>query len=387
MNPAELSALMSLLKQPTAPFREMHVAAWARGRLDAAGVPWYEDPAGNLLVGVKDRAAYRALIRARDSEPVRVFIAHMDHPGFHGVRWIGPDRLHVKWFGGAPVRHLAGARVWLADAQGTALHGRFKAVALDPGGRMILHGEVQVDLHDVKRPQATSLFGGFGFRAPVWRSGRRLYTKAADDLVGVYAIVATAQRLFARKRRPVPFLGLLTRAEEVGFVGAIAHLELGWLDEARRPLMAVSLEASRTLPGALVGKGPIVRLGDRRTVFDAGGTQLLSTLAEGLLPGAHQRRIMDGGACEATAAISYGLPAIGMSVPLGNYHNQGFEGGPDCRRAQGPAPEFVHLDDIDGMLTLCRGLMRARLPWPQPFKAQRARLRSLLKTYQSLLVV
>ena len=97
----------------------------------------------------------------------------------------------------------------------------------------------------------------------------------------------------------VPFIGLLTRGEEVGFVGAVKHFESAYLAKARRPLMVVSLEASRTLTGAIIGKGPVVRLGDRRTVFDAGGLQVLSQLAERLLPKAHQRRIMDGGACEA----------------------------------------------------------------------------------------
>ncbi len=73
-------------------------------------------------------------------------------------------------------------------------------------------------------------------------------------------------------------------------------------------MVGVSLEASRTLPGAVVGKGPVVRLGDRRTVFDAGALKVLSELAERVLPGGHQRRIMEGGVCEATAATVYGLP-------------------------------------------------------------------------------
>jgi endoglucanase len=175
---------------------------------------------------------------------------------------------------------------------------------------------------------------------------------------------------------------LLTRGEEVGFVGAIAHFDLGWLERARRPIVAISLETSRTLPNALIGKGPVVRLGDRRTVFDPGCLQILMEVAEQELPGKHQRRVMDGGACEATAAIAWGLPAIGISVPLGNYHNQGLEGGPDCSGPDGPAPEFVHLDDIDGLLLLCRGLMQPGLAWAEPWKKLRARLRKNYHCYQ-----
>ena len=94
---------------------------------------------------------------------------------------------------------------------------------------------------------------------------------------------------------------------------------------------------------------------------------------------------MDGGACEAMVATAYGLPPIGISLPLGNYHNEGFEGEPDCRAARGPAPEFVHLDDIEGMLKLCRALMQSGLPWNQPWKIQRRLMRKRLQEYRVLL--
>ena len=178
---------------------------------------------------------------------------------------------------------------------------------------------------------------------------------------------------------------MLTRAEEVGFVGAIGHFELGLLQQARRPVVCVSLEASRTLPGAIIGKGPIVRLGDRRTVFDSSGSHVLSTLAQKILPGKYQRRIMDGGSCEGTAATAYGLPVIAMSVPLGNYHNEGFEGGQQCNHKGGPAPEFIHLDDLSGQLKLCHGLMRKDLPWSEPWKPVKSRLQKNFKAYKKLL--
>lgn len=49
--------------------------------------------------------------------------------------------------------------------------------------------------------------------------------------------------------------------------------------------------------------------------------EVLTEIAQRTLPRRHQRRIMDGGACEAMAATVFGIPAIGLSVPLGNYHN------------------------------------------------------------------
>ena len=388
MNARRYRLLTELLEQPTAPFREEHIVTMVRHVLERAHVPFFCDPVGNIIIGCGSRAEYRRLIRAKSKEPLRVFMAHMDHPGFHGARWVSNARLKVKWHGGSPAKHLAGSRVWLATSEDYWAEGKLGRVQLLKSKRAINTAEVHV-IGPVKtpRPKPNALYGGFMFRAPVWRAGKKLFTKAADDLIGVFAVVSTALDLHVKNRgkKMQPFLGLLTRAEDVGFLGAIGHFELDWLARARRPVVCVSLETSRTLPGALVGHGPVVRLGDRRTVFHAGYLKVLADVARDTLPNNHQLRIMDGGTCEATAAIAFGLPAIGLSVPLGNYHNEGFEGGPGCRAPRGPAPEFVHLDDVAGMLTLCQALMRAGLAWNEPWKAQRRQMRKRLRDYRRLL--
>lgn len=390
MNPKHYELLISLLSQPTAPFREEHVSALAARVLADAGVPFFDDPLGNLVVGADSPKAYQRLLRTHSDDPLRVFIAHMDHPGFHGVRWLNPRVLTIKWHGGSPVKHLNGAQVWLADAEGEVGAGVLRNVTLNTLRYGIDTAEVHLatELFSDHRPAADELFGGFKFRKPVWKSGSLLYTKAADDLVGVFCIVATALEAFGKNttKTPPPFIGLLTRGEEVGFIGAIGHFELGWLQAAQRPLLCVSLEASRTLPGAIVGQGPVVRLGDRRTLFQSGGTHLLTELAEKILPKKYQRRVMDGGTCEGTAATAFGFPTIALTVPLGNYHNQGFEGGPDCRAAEGPAPEFVHLDDVEGQRKLCLALLRGHLDWADPWKKVRARLRKNYRAYRKFLL-
>lgn len=373
MNKRELSLLLDLLYQPTAPFREAHIAQLVTDTLRRARAPFFCDPAGNIVVGVASVAKYKRLLRIPNREPLRVFVAHMDHPGFHGVHWLSPNRLQVTWHGGAPVRGLENAKVWLADHNGYAALGRLKQPRLDKSRRRLVEAHVRIERTAwLARTPAHALFGGFRDYAPVWREGKLLYTKAADDLVGVFAVLRTALRVFSgKKKRRAPFVGLLTRAEEVGFIGMLAHLEQGWLARAKRSLVCVSLEASRTLPGADIGKGPVVRLGDRRTVFDPNYLRVLTEVAERVLPRRHQRRIMDGGTCEATAALAYGLPAIGISVPLGNYHNESFEG-----RTRGkPAPEYVHLQDVEGLLKLCEGLMRRGLPWDSPWEKTRSTLR------------
>lgn len=389
MNKFQEKLLYQLLSLPTAPFRESYIKTFATDLLARKHVPWFEDDVGNIIVGCDSPSRYRQLLNRNSKDPVRVFIAHMDHPGFHGVRWLSDTRLKIKWFGGSPVKYLRGADMWLATATQQGATGKLGKVHLADHGHSIDSAEVVVkrdSWSDIKRPAAKSVFGGFGFRKPVWTQGKKIYTRAADDLSGVFSILCTAISLYGGKdKKEKPFIGLLTRAEEVGFVGAIAHLEMGMLRKAKRPVVAISLEASRTLPGAQVGQGPVIRLGDHSTVFSHDYLQVLIQLARKTLPGKHQKRIMDGGACEATVTSAYGLPTVGISVPLGNYHNIGFEGGPDCRGKLGPAPEYIHLDDLHGELLLCRKLMGKNLGWDKPWVTIKKRLDLRLRTYKRYL--
>jgi len=380
----------SLLSQPTAPFREIHSRQTVLDELTSHGVPHFLDPIGNIVIGAESKADYLRLIRASGPEPIRIFIAHLDHPGFHGTTLRTAAELEFKWHGGSPVEHLIGAKVWLSDGTDWAGSGTLTEVKLAAHGKAIESGVIRLEAPHEGR--ADRLYGGFQFRAPIWREGELAYTQAADDLVGCYVIATLAKELLG-KRKPnprnaskrIPMLGLLTRAEEVGFIGAIGHFELGWWRQAKRPLLAVSLETSRQLPGAEIGKGPVVRLGDRATVFSNGPLRILIQLAEKVLPGKHQKRIMDGGTCEGTAATAYGIATIGISIPLGNYHNQSFEGGPDSRGPNGPAPEFVHVGDTAGMLTLCRGVMESKHGWDAPWKTRVIEFRAELKRYRPLL--
>ena len=389
MNKSKFSLLKQILSQDTAPFREDRVIALISALFDKAKVPYFIDPVGNVVVGVSSKQDYLKLIQKKSREPVRVFIAHMDHPGFHGVRWLSKNQLKIKWHGGSPVKHLNGAKVWLVSDNEKKINGTLSNTKIAKHGHSMDTAVVRVaaNAFGTSRPSARDLYGAFDFKAPVWTSGKRIYTRVADDLTGVFCIASLALDLYSGKNRArqTPFIGLLTRAEEVGFVGAMGHFELAWLKKASRKIVCVSLEASRTLPGAIIGKGPVVRLGDRRTVFDTNGSQVLSTLAQQLLPGRHQRRIMDGGSCEGTAATVYELPTIALSVPLGNYHNEGFEGGQDCKHPGGPAPEFVHLDDIEGELKLCHALMKNNLAWSNPWVAVKQRLVKNYNNYKRLL--
>ena len=378
--------LWELLSQPTAPYRESHVSNLVKQFLNKESIPFFEDPFSNIVVGVESESNYLKKVGASQKEPLRFFIAHMDHPGFHGVSWVKRDTLAVKWHGGTPRKFLNGARVWLATQDGIIGEGVIQKSKLNKNKTALETSEVKVSQARSKSGgkefEAKDVFGAFAFKSPVREKNKIIYTKAADDLVGVFAILSLAKHL---KGRDCHFLGLISRAEEVGFIGTIAHLQLGWLTPARNSVAVVSLETSRTLPGALIGKGPVVRLGDRATPFDPNLTQVLTRVAHRKLKTRFQRRVMDGGTCEATAALSFGFRAMGISIPLGNYHNQSFEGGPESRGQFGPAPEFVHSDDIQGMLALCEGLMEEETFWIDPWEEKRTQMISSLRESDKLL--
>ncbi|MBI4403759.1 MAG: hypothetical protein HY537_06345 [Deltaproteobacteria bacterium] len=364
--------LQKILSQPTVPYRESLVASVIMSELDRHCVPFFSDPVGNLVIGAESLKAYRLRLSKRSSEPLRLFMAHMDHPGFHGIQWENPKRLHVKWHGGSPTRGLAGSQVWLATRGGFVGTGRLSEIQMTPSRNALEGAVVQLASTEVfeKCKRARELFGAFKFRSEIWNGGQIIYTKAADDLVGSFVVLELALKIWGSKKRFLRnnFVALLTRAEEVGFIGAIGHFELGWLQKARRPVLCVSVETSRTFPGAEIGKGPVIRLGDRTSIFDPDGTQWLSQIANKCLSRRHQRRIMDGGTCEATAATAFGIKAVGLSIPLGNYHNTNFNGGPDSNVKLGPAPEFVSARDIESCKKLCFELVRSKMgtkPWHQ----------------------
>ena len=114
----------------------------------------------------------------------------------------------------------------------------------------------------------------------------------------------------------------------------------------------LSIETSRELVNARIGDGPVIRTGDRSTVFDRELTNLISSAAEeaGLR---HQRKLMDGGGCEATAFGAYGYRSTGLCLCLGNWHNRGNL--TEVEQGDGVAIaklEEISLDDFHGLIDL-----------------------------------
>ncbi|MGO9609652.1 MAG: hypothetical protein ACLPT4_08450, partial [Verrucomicrobiia bacterium] len=189
---------------------------------------------------------------------------------------------------------------------------------------------------------------------PAFRvSGGRLQATAIDDVLGSVVMLATLTDA-ARRKLGTNLWCVFTRAEEVGFPGVMAVIQSKRIPKSA---LVVSIEMSQERPWARIGDGPVVRVGDRASIFDPAASAFLWRAAERCRAGEStfraQRCLMDGGTCEATAFVGFGYRAGGLCLPLGNYHNIG----PNRR----PRAEYVSVHDLEQLVKLT---VAATAEWP-----------------------
>jgi len=285
-----LRVVRALCEQPTAPFHEEAVRDAIVAELaKCPHVRIEHDAFGNVI------ARYRRGTRAR---PRWAFAAHMDHPG-----WVRTEKGEWRFLGSVAERFLVNPR-----------RREFETFAM-----------WDLPAFEVK--------------------DGLIHSRACDDLLGCAEIICLFRELEAA-RAEVHCLGLFSRAEEVGFWGAI---QLARSDLLPKDITIFSLETSAPRGGAEIGRGPIVRVGDRLSIFDSGETtRLMSLAAANSIP--VQRCLLDGGACEASAYQLYGYRSVAASIGLGNYHN--------CAPDGTVQPEYVSVDDYANMVRLCLAVVR-----------------------------
>lgn len=323
--------LEQLATLPTAPGEEGRVLEWVRtwvGRR-SGDLELDEDRHGNLLVTQK----------GRKEAPAVVAVAHTDHPGFV-VTDVEGRHVAVEFRGGVREEYFPGARVELFDADDRPHRGTLRE--FDHGkstGTVTLSRTSRLVPGDIGR-------WSFGKRGGVGE--KFALAPACDDLAGVAAALAALDR--ARGSSSLRHFGvLLTRAEEVGLIGAI-----GAARDETIPLTAriLSIECSRSYPDSPLGSGPVVRVGDAASIFDHELTNRIAAAAARaeLL---HQRKLMAGGSCEATAFLAYGYQATGLCLALGNYHNMGnLDQVEEGKGMATPLLEVVSIDDFHGLIDL-----------------------------------
>lgn len=322
--------LKQMLNLPTTTFRETAVKAYVLqfcAKLKYVSVS--EDRYGNILVTY--------CYKPPRVSPV-VFTAHMDHPGFVAVEMVEKKLLRAAFRGGVRAEFFTNARVKFY-ADGGCVNARVSEITR---AREVSRGGTswrvpEEALLRVARAVAPGTVGMWDLPGPVEKSGN-VYARDCDDIAGCAAMLAMLERL-SRKRAAAETYCLFTRAEEVGFIGAIGAARARTIDK-RMPVIAI--ETSSELPHARIGDGPILRVGDRMSVFDPSATAFCERVAKKLAARKkafkYQRKLMDGGACESTAYLAYGYRATGICLALGNYHNM------DVMRGR-TAPEYVSLND------------------------------------------
>ena len=287
-----LDFLSRLGAQPAVAFHEAGVAAAVRSILEETGVGYSLDAFGNILAKLPGR---------NPDVPPLAIVAHMDHPGFELTG-----------------RHGDGAE-FVADALGGIPASSFsEGVPLQvilPGGQRIAaltagpYGDESerralVRVADASLAAELPLPAAAVFDLPDFElDGEYIRMRAVDDLAGCASALAAMARLVRSGEQPEgDVYTLFTRAEEVGLVGARLAANAGLLPSGT---LIVSAESSRTLPGAEQGRGPVIRVGDAGSTFDADAESVLIRAREALNEQeggfAAQRQLMSGGVCEASA--------------------------------------------------------------------------------------
>jgi putative aminopeptidase FrvX len=365
MSSRYLAILREVLILPTAPFAEHAVVEYIRGFCRRRSLSVRQDSVGNILVHLRRG-------RRRIPRPV-CLTAHLDHPGFVSSGMSEPRILRAHWRGGVSPGYFAGTQVrfFHNDAWVRGTIRRIQTVRLEGIER------VRTAWIEVPRAIPSGTIGMWDLPDPVIR-GSRIFARACDDLAGAAAMLCCMDEL-TRSGSSCDAYFLFTRAEEVGFIGALAAARLKTIP-AR--CLVVSMETSSQRPNALPGEGPILRVGDKTTTFTPAATAYCRAIADDVAKRdstfRYQRRLMDGGTCESSAFCSRGYEATGLCVALGNYHNM------DASRKK-IAPEFIDLDDFRNVVSWFLALAHPRIPYTSVDAPFDRRLTALERQYASLL--
>lgn len=312
-----------LMRCPAAPYHEDLVATEVIRICNEFGLAWRSDSFGNLIVTAAKRTGKTPFVLA----------AHMDHPGFHIRRRISRRACSAEFLGGVGDPYfIPGTRVRLMPGSIPATLGKRTSAA-----KRIFEIETAEDLKSTPKFAVWDL--------PEFETaGDLLRGRVCDDLIGCATILAVLVSL-RKANAAASVIGVLSRAEEVGFHGALALAKSKLLPKKS---LIISLETSRELPPVKMGHGVIIRVGDRASTFDSAATRFLTEVASDLTRRdsgfRFQRALMSGGTCEATAYQEYGYRCAAVCVALGNYHN--------CGDNHLVASEFVSASDAEAMARL-----------------------------------
>ncbi len=365
MNP--LNLLHEVCSLPTAPFAEQFVVRYVERFVKARrGLRLSRDRFGNLLIEAKRRGG--------GGGPRWIFTAHMDHPGFIARRMIDDRTLEADFRGWVLIDYVKQTKMRFftdrGEVAGTVIEAR-----PDPAEKRAVPYRVTVRVNGPVEKGSPGMFDQGEARV----RGGKLYSRGIDDLGGLAACLALLDELSKRPAKANVGV-LLTRAEEEGFIGAMAavlHPQL-----LRKSDRLIAIETSAMQPYAPQGDGVIVRIGDRTSVFNSDLSYFISHQAGKLVKRDKtfevQRALMPGGTCEATVYDIYGYTAAAICVALGNYHNMD----PVKKRI---GPEYIDLRDWKNMVKLFVEIARRGHEYEPGHKLLKARVEKRFKKLQRYL--
>ena len=337
--------LCELTSIPTASGHEDRVARWARNWASArGGINVEQDAFGNLILSPARQYAGTAA-------PI-ILAAHIDHPAFVVAAVHSATSIDAEFRGGVQERFFVGTKVQLHHGANQPIPGVIDSFQQNPDKESWGANDgakyVRITLENTSSgvlPRAGDIVTWTLPLAKIDPATGRMHAPACDDLAGVAAAFG-AFDLYLNTDSQSDLRLLLTRAEEIGFIGAIAAASAQSIPSNAR---IVAIENSKSFPESPIGNGPIVRVGDFTSTFDPDLTYRVGKIAQAI--GAadpsfkHQRKLMPGGTCEASAYQAYGYIATCVCLPLGNYHNMDEQAGVI-------ASETIAVEDFHGLVTL-----------------------------------
>ncbi|MEM7625465.1 MAG: M20/M25/M40 family metallo-hydrolase [Planctomycetota bacterium] len=332
---------LDLLALPTAPFHEHHILRRVQEHAEEAGYTVRTDRWGNLMIDIPAAEPVAG--------PPLVLSAHTDHPGFWALRMLDDHKMLAGWIGRVAETYFAGSALRfssgdpvLGDPASPPARGHVTKVREYRGEGDHALVEVAID-----RPVAPGSIGQWDLPGPEVIDGR-IHAPAIDDVAGVAALVCVMKEL-AEKGAARPVSLVFTRAEEAGFVGCIGYCRDEIAAGRRGAAQVVGIEMSKAMGAAEVGGGPVVRVGDRHSIFDPAVTDDCAHAGDLLRKRdssfRYQRKLMDGGTCESSVFQGYLGRSGAVCVPLGNYHNIDEDAGRIDR-------EYIDVGDFHGLIRL-----------------------------------
>ena len=248
--------LFELTCLPTAAGRERRVIAWIEAWVaERDGIELSRDVSGNMTLSLNG---------AEMDVPPVYYTAHLDHPAFVVTRIVAPTVLELQFRGGVMDDYFPDARIVVYPAGNGAGAEQIEAVITEnttPEG-----APFKSFLADLDAPSDAIAPGDIA----TWHLPEQgvedgvFYTNVCDDLAAAAAALAALDTIRLEARTLPNVRILFTRAEEIGFIGAIAACKNNVIPKDSK---LICLENSRSFDESPIGGGPIVRVGDRLSIF------------------------------------------------------------------------------------------------------------------------